>query len=454
MQEKTPDKSIEQCKRALAETRAYMRRHAPYISKTLYGLAPYFMKGLGTLGVTEHMSLIIDPEWFITMQVNMRAGCLMHECMHIIRNMDRMKALPDQEIANIAFDLPINTDLRRVVHKEKKPTGEEIEILTWDLPSWSCYPEKFGFPEGHTGEQYYYMLQKQIKAKQESNEKGSGKGSGGKDSDHKGKGVGGGKCGSCAGNPIDVAIEKVADETVGRAKIDVQRIQRATAKDIQSALRAPGGRGTVPSSLHDVLEFTGQEKPLVPWRQVMSHIIRKTTGRIVAGRSDYSLSRPSKRSYCRRILRPGLVDRKVVVMFIEDSSGSMGKEQLKQVRIEASGIMKQLGIEEAWFMDADAAVSISPSRVRMRDMKLLPVHGRGGTNFIPAIETAQKFKPRPDIVVYLTDGDGTAPPVPPREFEVIWCIVPTPYGRKPANWGHLVVCSDDQTLREPYNVAA
>jgi predicted metal-dependent peptidase len=155
------------------------------------------------------------------------------------------------------------------------------------------------------------------------------------------------------------------------------------------------------------------------------------------------MARPSKRSYSRGIIRPGLIDRRVTMAFIEDSSGSMGKEQLKSARVEAAAVMKQLGLDEAWFMDADAAVAAPPRVIRLRDIHSIPVHGGGGTNFIPALQAAQKLKPKPDVVIYLTDGDGVAPKRAPKGIEVVWCVVPSSWGRRPAWWGHLVVVGDD-----------
>jgi predicted metal-dependent peptidase len=145
-----------------------------------------------------------------------------------------------------------------------------------------------------------------------------------------------------------------------------------------------------------------------------------------------------------------MIDRKVVVGLVEDSSGSMGKKQFLAARAEMAGIFKQLGISDAWFMDADAAVAHEPKRIRLRELATLPVVGRGGTDFRPAIKKIRELRPKPDICIYLTDGDGTAPANPPQDLEVVWCIVPSHNGRRPARWGHLVVVSDDQELREPY----
>jgi predicted metal-dependent peptidase len=477
-------KLIAESRKALAETRAYVRRHAPYISRILYGLVPYFAPGFGTLAVTDRMVLIIDPEVFNPWPINVRGGAIFHECMHIAHGHAGQRARTkritelmkdDQDSALTAIDLPINSEIRKVTHKQLIE-GSMQEIRTWDLPEWACYPELYNLEEGLTAEQYYHLLRKQQQQKKgggggkkkkegkggggkgSGKGKGKGKGKGGGGSSKKkgkGKGVGGGACGGCVGNPINPAVEAAANEAVGRTKADTQRIQRGAVRDIKEAKRknAPGC-GNMPASFENLLEFTGQEESKVPWRQRLSRVVRRATGRIQAGRQDYSLARPSKRSMTRDFIRPGLIDRKITILFVEDSSGSMGDEQLKAVRIEAGAVMQQLGIDDALFLDADADVKDEPRRVRIRDLRTLPVKGGGGTNFIPALARAQKLKPRPDIVMYLTDGDGPAPIHAPREFEVVWAVIPSQWcNRKPANWGHLIVCDDKMTeddLRPPY----
>ena len=432
----TDEKVVKQCMEALAVTRAYVRKRAPYVSSILYGLVPYLVTGLGTLGVTDKMVCIIDAKWFLSLDLDTRGGVIFHEINHVLRDLKRMDRFPDADLANIAFDLPINHDER---------------TAGWKLPDWAKYPETYNLPPGLTGEEYYRLLEKQQKKQPKGGTKGKpskGKGKGGSGQSN-GHGVCGGHCGSIAGRAIDADLEKKANEEVGRSKSDKERIQRQAIREIQDAAKRGGaGRGSMPASFQEWLEFSPDDKPLVPWKSILSRVLRRTTGRIQAGRQDFSLARPSKRSMTRGIPRPGLIDRKITLVFIEDSSGSMGKKQLKHVRLEIAGIMKQMGIDEAWFMDADAAVAAPPRRVRMKDIMSIPVHGGGGTNFIPALEMAMSLKPKPDGIVYLTDGDGTAPEYPPRGVEVIWCIVPSKWQRKPADWGHLIVCTDDEEIRK------
>lgn len=443
------DNTLDKAANVLAQARAYLKNKAPYIASTVYGLVPYFYRGMmaqemGPIGVTKGMVMLVDPDWAATLSPEMMAACIYHECMHILRGLERLEKLADRELANLAGDLAINPDLRNA---------------GWTLPDWVAYPEKFDLEEGLILEQYYDLLKEQ----KESGKLGKSMcdlgGPGGKGGKGKGKGkdqgqgegeftFGAGKCGSCAGNGISDEIEAQVDAETGRNPADIKRIQKQTAKEIKNALNGPG-KGNMPAGLKDLVEYE-EPKKTVDWRQQLRSVIRRATGRMMAGRSDFSLRRPSKRSFLRGILRPGMIDRKVNMAFIRDTSASMGTEQIQAANNEIIQLFKQMGIESAWLLDADAR-SYTPVRVRVRDIPKLEIQGRGGTSFVPALEAVQKLRPKPDIVIYLTDGDGDAPARKPRGMEVIWCVVPSQWGRKPADWGRLVIIADDQVLNEPYN---
>jgi predicted metal-dependent peptidase len=93
-------------------------------------------------------------------------------------------------------------------------------------------------------------------------------------------------------------------------------------------------------------------------------------------------------------------------------------------------------------MDADVDTN-KPRRVSVKDIPKLPISGRGGTDFRPAIAAMNKLKPRPQVVLYFTDGDGPAPDRAPPGMEVIWVILPSYHNKAPCNWGHHVFVRDD-----------
>ena len=83
-----------------------------------------------TMGVTRGLVLYVNGQWLLTdpevQDDAVVGGCLIHECEHPLRGLDRLDVLPNKVQANIAGDEAINWNLR-----------EE----GWPLPSWVIYPK-------------------------------------------------------------------------------------------------------------------------------------------------------------------------------------------------------------------------------------------------------------------------------------------------------------------------
>lgn len=412
----------------LQKGRAYVLQKFPWFYPTLLGLVPNYSPGLKTLGVTPGLVLDIDFVWFSTLSDAIAGGCLIHECMHVLRDLDRLYALPNLELANLAFDLPINDDL--------KTAGVE-------LPSWAKYTSTFNLPPGLTGEAYYDLL-----SKMSSTAPDGGLRINGKDVDG---GVCSGKCGGCAGTPNKNEDDR--DKDFGRSPADVEYFKRAGINAIKEAMasgKLGGGRGNTAGFFSELLQFDGREKPVVPWKEMAVNSLRRANGRMKCGQTDYSIRKPSKRTYTQGILRPGMITHEVSIAYIEDSSGSMGPEQLKAGRIEMGEAMVRLSVTNVWFLCADTQVQSEPRKIRARDLKTLPVLGRGGTSFVAAIDAVMKLRPRPHIIIYATDGDGTAPEHKPKGVEFIWLLVPGPWTVRPCDWGTQILMSDLKIDRERY----
>lgn len=458
----------------ISKARAWLDTKAIYVATTYEAFIVHFVPGIKTMGVTRGYVLYVDPIWLLSdPDINGPEGHeylgadLLHECGHVLRDLDRLEAVAKwfqskgfdkkkaNEWANIAGDMPINQDILSMKLKMHK---------------WVITPDTYGFKPGLTMEGYAkLMLENQQMVEQKNSEGQEGEGEGqackgkGKSKD-KGKGtgkgdsssgggqsrrIGGGCCGGIAGNPNE-EIEKGLDNTIGRDEYDQERIKYETAESIREYQEA-NGKGSTPGFIEEILPKKRKEKPPVDWKKELRYVVRRTTGNTVRGGSDYSLRRPSKRSMMLGVIRPGLIDQQPTVHVIVDSSGSMGTKQLQDAGDLTISVLEQLGIDQLWFQYADTQTHGPPKIISIKDVPKLNPQGRGGTSFIQPIQEALKLRPKPDILIYITDGDGDAPAVRPKNLSVIWCIVPTGCGRKPANWGHLVVCSNDQKLREPYN---
>lgn len=422
----------------LATARALLLSKCPYLARTLYSLIPREAPGLGTLGVTKGLVLLHDPEVVKALPIDELAGILAHECGHVLREHLKRAELGnyDHYTFNVAGDMGINPDLLASGLK---------------LPSWGAFPERHGFPLGLMAEEYYHLLKKE-EATITIKLKGAG-GAGGKGSDKSDAGnsqgngdpsskgnVCNGKCGGIGGNPVDAELEAEVDGAIGRDETEKELIRESTIEDMRRHV-AQHGRGSIPGGFSQLLDII-KKPPKVPWNKVLSHKLRRMTGQIASGGNDFSMSRLSKRSYTRGFPRPGMIEHKPTILFCLDTSGSMGDEQLNDAYVEMIGVATKCGVEDIFLMQADAAVTDKPERVTAKSLLHPKIKGRGGTDFSPAIDAARKMRPRPDILIYLTDGDGFAPAVKPAEFEVIWCIVPSYYNKAPVPWGHHIIMAD------------
>jgi len=415
--------TINRAEELFALARVFIKNKAPYYLPIIHGLAPRPLPGLNTMGVTAGMVMYYDPDWVVTCSVEQIAGALIHEAGHVMRDhCIRLVECEHPDDANDAADMSQNT--------------HNLEA-GWILPvNKGIYAKDFDFPENLLMEEYYELLQKN-KSQAKGGSKGSGqKGEEGQSSPGQGqqKGVGHGQCGGIAGNPRD--FEKELDNQIGRSEFEKKAFTKSAAIAAKEYERTHG-RGSVPGDFSDILQ-RDEQKSQVPWQRKLASKIRKASGRIESGAVDFSLAKPSKRSFSRGFPRPGMISRQPEVTFIADTSGSMGKPQLESVIRETIAIFRALGIDTAWFVQADTRVR-EAKRIKVRDLlSQVEFQGRGGTHFDDALRYSMKLKPRPDIIIYLTDGDGAAS-IKPQGVDVIWCVVPSSWGRRPdASFGEVI----------------
>ncbi len=290
----------------------------------------------------------------------------------------------------------------------------------WKLPSWGCHPEKQVFKKGLTLEQYYELLMRNPEKMKKMPRK-----------------VTSGCCGGGAGNPVDKALEDALDKTVGRSEAEVEQAKKSAVHSMKEYAQKHGW-GHIPGASKEDIIFK-EKRSKINWRHKLRHVVSRSVGHISSGGFDYSLFRPSQRSALLGVIRPGLVDPQPEAVFIRDTSGSMSDVAINKANNEIISVMRQVGLDEVWLLDADVKVQGKPKRVHVRDIPKLPVLGRGGTSFRHALAAVTKLNPRPDVVFYLTDGYGDIPNKP-HGMTVIWRTIPP--CRVPAPWGTVVECKD------------
>lgn len=409
----------------LATARMIVVRKAPYFASALLALVPREAPGLGTFGVTERMVMLWDPAFAEAHTPEEIAAVLVHELGHPLRvHPARCRALgAEPRLFNVAGDLEINDD---------------VEEMGLKLPDGICCAcrEPFkgikGMRHGLTAEEYYRILQ-------DEQQKGGGQG---RDGDGKpGDKPGPGWCGSGAGRPLpqepagggaDAGVE--AD---GRSESDVERVRRETARAIQE--QASKSRGSVPGGWVRWAE-EALKPSVVPWQQKLARHLRAGVA-YKAGVVDMTHAKLSRRQagvgygFGRPMLSAWHAPTPLVACGL-DTSGSMGTAEVTRGLSEIAAILKTVNAEVE-FCACDAEVHAKQVVARWQDLAKL-VKGGGGTDFRPLFEAFSASRPRPNIVVFVTDGYGPAPEMPPAGYHTIWVLVGG-NDKAPASWGDVVV---------------
>jgi predicted metal-dependent peptidase len=199
----------------------------------------------------------------------------------------------------------------------------------------------------------------------------------------------------------------------GLTRAACRRLCRDVARRIRDHVRS---RGTVPGGWErwadDILE------PTVNWRRELAAQIRRGAAD-VAGRVDFTYRRPSRRQAAvPDIVLPSLRQPLPRVALVIDTSGSMSDGMLGQALGEVGGVLRSLGVARRNLRviccDADAYEAQS-----VRQLGRVELSGGGGTDMGRGVQAAADLRPRPDLIVVLTDGLTPWPPAPPAGIRVI-----------------------------------
>lgn len=432
----------------MAAARLFVVKQAPYFTSVLLSLVPREAPGLGTLGVTDRGVLLWDPAFVETVTVPQLGAVLAHEVGHVLRDHAgrRVSLMADPDAWNLAGDAEINDDL--------------IDG-GWELPHHPVLPKTLKMKDGLTAEEYYAKV-KQMKEEaqaEEGDEEGQGE-SGEEDGDSRsGKSKGKGKeekpkgpckgwCGSGAGRPLPG--EPSEGEEPGKSQSELERVRNEVAEAIKVAV-ATKGQGTIPAGWQRWADERLQPAK-IPWRQKLARLVRGAVA-FKAGMVDMTYRKRSRRQ-AGVGYGPGapiLPAFHAPVPKVEcwlDTSGSMGDKEIQRGLSEISGVLKATGADVI-FGACDARVHARGCARRWQD--LIPmVKGGGGTDFNPIFEEVSKPSrrfPRPDVLIFVTDGYGPAPKDPPIGMTVIWVLVGAGVGggaaTRPTTWGEYIEITED-----------
>jgi predicted metal-dependent peptidase len=354
----------------LAAARLWAVNEAPYLATALFASVPILVPGLGTMASDRHWRMYIDPELAERWTVEQLGAVMIHEAHHMLRDHGgRAHALGvSSEIErlrfNVAADMEINDDL------ESLP-----------LPDGGVYPKTFSMATGRLAEEYDALLKAH------------------------GTDLPNVNCGAGAhGVRQEWELERSGSEPgVDEWEADLIRKQVAEAVRIS---RQAGGH--VPAGFERWAKAF--LRPQIDWRREFAAQVRAGLD-AVSGAVDYSYRKPSRRAASpigRAVVLPALVQPVPRVAVVVDTSASMSAEHLERVLAEVKGLLRSRGIRGSRLsiLSCDTAIRSSQEVFAVEQVRL---HGGGGTDMGAGLQAAAALRPRPEVIVVLTDGQTPWP---------------------------------------------
>ena len=355
--------------RKVAAARLWATVHAPYLASAIFASSVRVEPDAGTIAIDRSWQVRADPDVLDTLSVPELGRLLIHLCAHLIR-----------DHGSRAQARGVQDDNRRA-HWNRAADAEINDDLVTDelVPACACdRPADLGCEDGELAEHYY------------------------------GAGTPGPRRWDC-GSGAD-GCDRPGD---GHGQIDPRQgelLRLKVAADIHG--QPPG---TVPGGWQRWAETVLPSK--TDWRRALAAEIRRGIA-LTAGAVDYSYHRPSRRAHLDDdLVLPSLVRPVPEVAIVCDTSGSMHDGLLARALAEVDGILTRAGLRRGVpVLAVDTAVHAVRRVVSARQVTLA---GGGGTDMGRGIEAAAQLRPRPSIIIVLTDGFTPWPARPPAGARVI-----------------------------------
>lgn len=472
-----------------AAARVWAAHQAPYLATAVLALDPVVVQASEGSAAPDLRAFPADRAWHVYLDPDVLAASqpqqigfwLLHQVTHLLRqHSDRFPGLPGQgdrpEAAPVADTGPAG---RRTGEQRRWNLAGDAEINDdlvageLKLPAEAVTPAQLGLPDGQTAEQYWDALSGG-KTAGSAGDAGSGtqggQGQGGGSSaaqpaaggqpagrpgaDTAGGGPAGqhgapegGAAGGGSAPAPDCGTGADGQERPwntgrpGLSEIGQRLLRRDVARRITEHQRR---RGDVPEGWQRWAD--GVLTPVVNWRRQLAAAVRRGVAD-VAGRVDFTYRKPSRRaSAVPDVVLPSLRQPLPQVAMVLDTSGSMSDSMLAQALGEVSGVLRSLGLgrRNLRVICCDAEAYEHQRVLDAREVRLL---GGGGTDMGAGLAAAAALRPRPDLIIVLTDGHTPWPGRAPDGVRVVVGLMDET-GRTP-DWATTVLVDPGNAVAGP-----
>ncbi|MBW8482448.1 vWA domain-containing protein [Actinomadura parmotrematis] len=360
----------------LLAARLHAVKVRPYLASALFALHVVADRSVPTMAVDAHWRCYVSPGFVARTPVEDLAGVWVHEVSHLLRDhhgrgeryaRERGEDGPGDRLRrNIAADFEINDDIY----------GDGLP-----RPAGAVLPSMLGLPDGMLMEEY---LRTSSLSRLTSD-------------------LAWLDCGSGAdgrARPWELGPEGA--HGLSRRQRDAVRFRVAEGIKGRPGDAPAGWRRWADEAFHAPQ----------PWRQLLGTAVRSAATGPGTG-EDHSHRRPSRRSAAvPGVLLPSLRRRPPRVCVVIDTSGSVSDAELGAALLEVAAIARAVGGRRdlVSVISCDAAAGVAAPLCRAEHLELV---GGGGTDLRAGFARALRSRPRPDVIVALTDGQTPWPAEPP-----------------------------------------
>jgi predicted metal-dependent peptidase len=360
----------------LLTARLHAVKVRPYLAGALFALHVVEDRSVPTMAVDAHWRCYVSPGFVARTPVEELAGVWVHEVSHLLRDhhgrgeryaRERAEYGPGERLRrNIAADFEINDDIY----------GDGLP-----LPAGAALPSMLGLPDDLLMEEYLRTASMSGLAAE----------------------LAWLDCGSGADGQ-DRPWELGPDGADGLSRQQRDAVRFRVAEGIK------GRPGDAPEGW---LRWADEVfHPPQPWRQLLGAAVRSAAGS--SGVSEnHSYQRPSRRSAAvPGVLLPSLRRMPPRVCIVIDTSASVSDAELGSALLEVAAISRAVGGRRdlVSVISCDAAAGIAVPVCRAENIELI---GGGGTDLRSGFALALRSRPRPDVIVALTDGQTPWPSARP-----------------------------------------
>lgn len=378
----------------LAVARMWASARQPYLASALFASPVVASPKVEGAAVDREWRLYLDPEKVESWTRDELGSILIHHASHLLRDHAGRAgragvSQSTREDWNTAADAEINDDL----------IGAGLR-----MPDNPILPQAKGWRSGQLAEEYYHQA--------------GGMGTGA-DGDRRHNPVREPDCGSGSDGvlrPWELASNRAGLKGLGEADQHLLRCQVATT--VLNYARQ--GRGRIPARwkrwAEDLME------PRVDWRRALAAQLRRHVA-AVAGAADYTYRQRSRRAdTVPDVILPAMARPVPEVAIVCDTSGSMTDADLARVLTEIESLLRTVGLarERVRVLAVDAAVRAVR---RVSNVRQVELEGGGGTDMAAGVAAASRLRPRPTVLVVLTDGLTPWPASRPQGVEVVIALV-------------------------------